>query len=382
MFSDGYVKKNISKNEGQPFIINTKGGFQIKLVYGGDKQYLWVIFVDDTNIYGINRENQEISKTIKTQGDTTNFIVEESVKNKVQQQTCSDGFSSEGEVGVKFSCKTLTNNESSTVKNNYCDQPLCKNSDFTQCCTFNQTCEEVSDDFCDISGMSGFKDDRNNLYCEGPTCQQYESGEKPHKDVFVCCKPNNLPTKAGVCNAVKAKKIGGKNGGMTYDLVNPTDSYSGKYSTRITGVTIDPWEKSKYLNLMDYATKEWKKKPSGGEFRKEGFELNNNGNIMLGETQSPIIGSWDTISTPIQTKLSNLSNNANINLNSEEKTTFLKQLLKQSGEHAYNNLNDKFKTKKTCEGWNVCPVGDGKKDTLKLNQYSFFDGHCLKHYQN
>jgi len=356
MFSDGYKKQNISKNEGQSFIIKGKEGINIKLVYGGDKQYLWVIFEEYTNIYGINRTSKIISKTIKTQGDTTNFIVEESVKNTVQQQKCSDGFSSEGVVDAKFSCKTLTNNESSTVKNNYCDQPLCKNSDFTQCCTFNQTCKEADDEFCNIDGMSGFKDDRNNLYCEGPTCQQYESGEKPHKDVFVCCKPNNLPTKTGVCNAVKEKKIGGKNGGITYDLVNPTDGYSGKYSTRITGGKIDPWEKSKYLNLMDYATKEWKKKPSGGKFRKEGFELNNSGKVLLKKVKE-------------QNIKNELDNNSII-----ESQPFINGIL--TGENIlYDNLPVGFKTKKNCKEWDtylgtkICPGNLPINDTV-----AFYDG--------
>jgi hypothetical protein len=360
MFSDGYVKKNISLNS-QPFIINTKGGFQIKLVYGGDKQYLWVIFVDDTNIYGIDRDSQEISKTIITEGDTTNFIVEESVKNTVQQQKCSDGFSSEGKAGVKKSCKTLTNNESSTVKNNYCDQPSCKNSDFTQCCTFNQTCkqkQEVSSNFCNIDGMSGFKDDLNNLYCEGPECQKSESG-KPHKDVFVCCKPNNLPTKAGVCNAVKEKKIGGKYGGMTYDFVNPTDGYSGKYSTRIASGIIDHWEKSKYLNLMDYATKEWKKKPSGGKFRREGFELNNIGKGLLKKVKE-------------QNIKNELESNSII-----ESLPFINGIL--TGENIlYDNLPDGFKLSKNCKEWDtylgtnqnkICPGNLPIKDTV-----AFYDG--------
>lgn len=385
MFTPGYDRKQTDAetltktNKLRYKFSNPNNNKQVKLVYGGDKDYLWVILDGDKNLHGVDRRWSSpsppvtISKTITNSRTITNFIVEEHKNNKPQQQKCSDGFSSDGNLNEKESCKELTNNESSTVnENKYCNQPSCKKSDFRQCCTFNQKCSEKKNDpltggdFCNIDGMSGFKDSLTDLYCAGPECKKTypDTNNKPHEDVFVCCKPTNLPDKLGVCNAVKDS-----GGGMTYG----NNSYSSLYNTKITDELVKPWEKSKYLNLMDYATKAWKKNPSGGKYR-ESFKLNDEGKIMLGKTQAPIIGSWDTISTPIQTKLSNLSNNTNINLNGQEKTTFLKQLLKQSGEHAYDNLNDKFKTKKTCSEWNVCPVGAGKKHTLKPNTYSFFDG--------
>ena len=60
-------------------------------------------------------------------------------------------------------------------------KPNCEKSDFKQCCTFNQKCQEKMDenvDFCKIGGMTEFKSNLENLYCAGEECQKTEKEKK------------------------------------------------------------------------------------------------------------------------------------------------------------------------------------------------------------
>lgn len=355
MFSEGYIKQNISK-EGKSFTIRERAGSNVKSVYGGHKDYLWVIFSNESNyIYAIDRASREIKIKIKNNNKgSIDFIVEEHSGNKPQQQKCSSGFSKNGGTDI-LSCSELTNNESSRVNTDkYCAKPNCEKSDFKQCCTFNQKCQEKMDenvDFCKIGGMTEFKSNLENLYCAGEECQKTEKEKngKPHKDVFLCCKkPNNT------CST---------DNGFTLETVMGSKPYSTKYSNLIdhNNNSVEPWERNKFLNLMDYATKEWKKNSSGGLYR-EPFTLTQSGEVFLNKVKE-------------QEQLNSFPDN--IDLTDDEKQLFLTKLLKESNQYDYNNLDSQFKIKKTCTGWRndnkfSCPIDSNKK--LKENETKFFDG--------